>query len=351
MSSNLKADGVHISRTQFYKILKNEIYCGVIRKFGESHPGKFVPIVSKEQFNQVQRVLKFRSNAPKFYQIENPDFPLRRFVFHPLGFKLTGSWSKGKTKRYAYYHFWKVKGCFFAKESLETEFKMFMNEYRISGKYINRLIEFTKKYFLEKYETYKSERINSNKRIETLKNEQDAYAKKSISGIISDEIVKRRIDELDNEIRIITEKLYDKPVLPSKMDELIKFLHLYLECPGEVWDMASTNNKIQLQWFQFPNGVHFSNEGFGTQEICSLFLLKNLISDSSVPYSGPSVSHLEPTENAENSQKWLNVPLLENPAFWAKVLEDTQKLYDIVHGTNSVPKDIVELMDSLDESG
>lgn len=349
VKSNFNSGGKVISRSQFYKILKKEVYCGWINQFGERHKGKFKPLVSEELFNQVQRVLKSKSNSPKFYSIENPDFPLRRFVFHPIGYKLTGSWSKGKTKYYAYYHFWRVKGISYGKDYMESKFSSFMNEFSISGKHIEKLKVLTKRNYIDLFSEVENEKVIIKKKVEALKQEQDAYAKKSISGILSDEIVKRRIDSIEDEICLATEKLLRIPLLPNKVNELIDFIHLYLENPGIVWKNASINNKIQLQWFQFPQGVYFSEDTFGTQEICSLYIVRSLILDMPVSYSGPSISHLEPTEKAENSHKWLNVPLLEDPAFWAKVLEDTQKLYDIVHGTNSVPKDIVELMDSLDD--
>lgn len=76
--------GKPLARSQFYEMLKNPLYAGVVRGFGETHEASFDPIVSKELFDKVQYVLKYRARKNyTAYQIQNPDFPLRRFFMHP----------------------------------------------------------------------------------------------------------------------------------------------------------------------------------------------------------------------------------------------------------------------------
>ena len=67
--------------------------------------GDFEPLISEELFYQAQAVLSGRllSTAPR--QRAHPDFPLRAFVrCQSCGRGLTGSWSKGRSEYYAYYH-------------------------------------------------------------------------------------------------------------------------------------------------------------------------------------------------------------------------------------------------------
>src|SRR5439155_26939329 len=69
------------------------------------------PLVSEELFGQVQNVLDGRKPKVAPHTRNHPDFPLRRFVrCGQCGTPLTGSWSTGRTKRYAYYHCRRV-GC------------------------------------------------------------------------------------------------------------------------------------------------------------------------------------------------------------------------------------------------
>jgi hypothetical protein len=89
-------------------LLRNQLYAGVIDvpEFGVR--GKrcdFEPIVTSELFERAQTVLSGRlpSTAPKLRS--HPDFPLRNFVRCVRCSRgLTGSWSKGRSEYYAYYH-------------------------------------------------------------------------------------------------------------------------------------------------------------------------------------------------------------------------------------------------------
>src|SRR5258706_325292 len=123
--------GKAISKSQFNRLLKNEIYAGWIIKFGERHKGNFAPMVTQELFDKVQRVLKYRGRSNFHYLLENPDFPLRRFVMLPSGKKLTGGWSKGKTKKYPYYCF-RSEHLSFRKHIMEGMFKNFFDQFRIN---------------------------------------------------------------------------------------------------------------------------------------------------------------------------------------------------------------------------
>ena len=57
--------------------------------------GDFEPLISEELFYRARR----------FCRAVCPDFPLRAFVrCECCGRGLTGSWSKGRSEYYAYYH-------------------------------------------------------------------------------------------------------------------------------------------------------------------------------------------------------------------------------------------------------
>jgi len=67
--------------------------------------GDFEPLISEDLFYLAQAVLSGRlpSTAPK--QRAHPDFPLRSFIrCESCARGLTGSWSKGRSEYYAYYH-------------------------------------------------------------------------------------------------------------------------------------------------------------------------------------------------------------------------------------------------------
>lgn len=81
-------------------------YAGVIRDpwSGEEYAGRHLAMVSRETFNAVQRVIAGRSRSIPHLEVR-PEFPLRSFVrCGNCESTLTGSFSRGRSAVYPYYH-------------------------------------------------------------------------------------------------------------------------------------------------------------------------------------------------------------------------------------------------------
>jgi DNA invertase Pin-like site-specific DNA recombinase len=119
--------GRPLSPQTFEKLLVNPIYAGwvVIPAWGLKAPGKFESLVTQQLFDTVQDVLQGKKIAPAAHSRNHPDFPLRIFVrCGKCGEPLTGAWSTGRKKKYAYYRCRK-RGCAFInvrRSELEAEF-------------------------------------------------------------------------------------------------------------------------------------------------------------------------------------------------------------------------------------
>src|SRR5688572_6884917 len=89
-------------------LLRNQLYAGIVDvpKYGvRGKRGDFEPLISEELFYRVQSVPSGRAPSTTPQQRAHPDFPLRAFVrCESCGRGLTGSWSKGRSEYYAYYH-------------------------------------------------------------------------------------------------------------------------------------------------------------------------------------------------------------------------------------------------------
>ncbi len=89
-------------------LLRNQLYAGIVDvpEYGvRGKRGDFEPLISEDLFYQVQGVLLGRVPSAAPCQRAHPDFPLRGFVrCLSCGRALTGSWSKGRSEYYAYYH-------------------------------------------------------------------------------------------------------------------------------------------------------------------------------------------------------------------------------------------------------
>ena len=68
--------------------------------------GDFTPLIAEKVFYRAQAILNRRVRVIAPPQCSRPDFPLRAFVkCHACGRRLSGSWSKGRNGRFAYYHY------------------------------------------------------------------------------------------------------------------------------------------------------------------------------------------------------------------------------------------------------
>ncbi|MGD0309679.1 MAG: recombinase family protein [Acidobacteriota bacterium] len=88
-----------------YQLFTNPYYKGILVDpwDGQEYEGKHTPLVTKEEFAQVQAVIA-RRNRSLPHQKERPEFPLRGFVrCDACSHTLTGAFSRGRSQRYPYY--------------------------------------------------------------------------------------------------------------------------------------------------------------------------------------------------------------------------------------------------------
>ena len=106
-----KRKGLKASRNNFWRLIRNPLYCGkiVIPKYKDEEArvvmGQHEPLISQSLYYKVQDILdgRCRNFRPKIVTTE--PFPLRGFFTCPeCGKLLTASISKGRNKYYSYYH-------------------------------------------------------------------------------------------------------------------------------------------------------------------------------------------------------------------------------------------------------
>lgn len=88
-----------------HKIFTNPYYAGVLVDpwSNETFKGSHIPMVTPEEFEQVQRVMR-RRNCSAAHQKDHPAFPMRGIARCDCCFRyFTGAFSHGRTKTYAYY--------------------------------------------------------------------------------------------------------------------------------------------------------------------------------------------------------------------------------------------------------
>jgi len=265
--------GKPLSKGYFYSLLRNEIYAGWIKKFGERHKGLYTPIISDEEFAQVQRVLKYRKHRTLQYKMENPDFPLRRFIVHPSGDKLTGCWCTGRKKRYAYYRFLKLKRDF-RKDDLERAFIELLNSFQLKNEHYSKLRERIEAHIGRANIDQEEDIKKAQKEIFDLKEKQRMLLDKNLQGIISNELLQEQLLLIEKSLLDIYPRTIDERSTIKDPDIAFEQAKQYLLAPGKTWKNAGFSQKLKLQRFHFPKGIVFNGSTFETAEVSSLFNVK-----------------------------------------------------------------------------
>ena len=328
--------GNPLSRAQFYRILKNQVYAGWIVKFGERHKGIYDPIVSEDLFEQVQRVLKHRQRRNISYLLQNPDFPLRRFVHHGNGERLTGSWSKGRKQYYAYYRF-KMQGYEFKKEGIETLFMEFIDRYQFNKQKIKELTIYLKKHLVHDTKEQHKSMLRLQQEINVIKDRQKLLVQKNLEGVISNNLLREHLEQIEMDLLKKNAVLASLPRKETNIEELIKFSFEYLEKPSAIWARANLEGKLKLQWFHFPKGITFDGTKFGTIEIPSIFKAKSFFLTN--------LSHSADTKNISSNQQVGSKPtqkasLLPPKETIETMNEEIVKLGKIIQEVHTGPPEI-----------
>ncbi|WP_416194665.1 recombinase family protein [Sediminibacterium sp.] len=209
----LNRKGFGISRSAFYNLLRNPVYCGKIfipaLKNEESSivPGLHEPIISDALFNKVQRVLEGnkRKARKELVQLDtNPEFPMRGFLICPdCSRMLTGSTSKGRGGFYHYYHCNLGCKCRFKTEIVHTEFEKELK--RLLPHRSEGLESLAEVLLLNLHKAYGNQRQDNSRQLMDEIRKQNDRLSKARELLLSDDIdaTEFKIMKMDCEKRII----------------------------------------------------------------------------------------------------------------------------------------------------
>ncbi len=132
----LNTKGVICSKSNFYTLLKNPVYCGkiIVPEYRDEArqivQGQHEPIVSEALFYEVQDVLNGRKRLQMVKPSTTDQLPLRGYLICPkCGRQLTGSASKGRHNYYYYYHCISSCGIRFKAELANDSFEMQIQQF------------------------------------------------------------------------------------------------------------------------------------------------------------------------------------------------------------------------------
>ena len=261
--------------TVLEKLLKNPLYCGIIKVWDMEYKGKFEPLISEDLFYTCQGKKKNRNVARSK---NNKDFPLRRLATCQLcEAPLTGSTSVNHSgNKYPYYHHQR-QDCSYAKfipkENFEQIFVEYLNEINPSPKYEEVFKAIILDIWKNNFKTFDSDNEQFRKEINILENQRQRVFDLHQKGIYSDsEFVEQKLN-INAKIREKESLIHDKRADEFDMDEALEYCFSFIRYTSKTWlDLKDKQEKrLQFQKLIFEENLPFSGEKFGTAKLTPIY--------------------------------------------------------------------------------
>ena len=292
-----RLSGKPVSITTFQAMVRNPIYAGVMKVRGWPHlppmRGDFEPIVSQELFDQAQAVLDGKRRTVTSYSRNHPDFPLRRSVHcEACGTPLTGSWSKGRSKRYAHYRrpSPKCRAVNVSRDTLHASFMAYLETMKPRPEYVRLFHEIVLDVWPDSQREIVATRKRLQDRLDTLHGKKDRVVEAFLhQGLIDQATYQRQVAKIDEEIANADVAVHEARVDELDVQGILGFAEHLLSSAARMWCEASLDQRQRLQRVLFPQGVTYSPDGtFGTAETSVIFRLPQVLPTEKASEASPT---------------------------------------------------------------
>jgi len=257
--------GNKLTKQSFSQMMHNRTYCGWVKSKDIVARGAFEPLISEELFERCQIQLNGRSRKQKHAK-KHEDWPLRRFVLcGSCGKPLTSGWVKNsKGKPYGFY-FCAQKGCRAVsarKEDIEAHWVNLLGMMQPTADGVIQVAEMAAAGWQHRRVRAEEEQRQLNARL----TEQHTLNKQTIEarvkGKISDEDFTTMKAALASEVIAIEQGLKRLEDERTGMRELLKNTEVRLQNLATWWLAANLQDRVELQFSLWPDGLHWSHENF-----------------------------------------------------------------------------------------
>lgn len=265
------------------KMLKNPIYCGIVKAFDLEVNGVHEPIISRELFQDCQH----KGKKPKVSRNKkNSTFPLRRLVTCPDCQKpLTGSFSKGNGGKYAYYHHQK-QGCGKARSISKSDFEKVFVDYldRItpSKKYEKAFKAVMLDIWQSNYKKFSEESEKITRLIKRLEKERDKIFDLHRSGTYSEDDFMREKARISDKMLAQKQLLRDNHIEEFNMEEALDYCFMFVSETSKMWKRMQKQSFDRLLRFQnkiFPEKIMFDGNKFETNNLSLIYKINQEYGD------------------------------------------------------------------------
>jgi site-specific DNA recombinase len=259
--------GLPMSPQTFGQLLRNRIYIGQVESpdCGVSARGDFEPLIDEDTFYRAQAVLDGRVVVTAPRQRNHPDFPLRGFVrCESCGRPLTGSWSKGRNGRYAYYHCRRrCRTVNVSKAVLEGAFVDELVLLQPTPGYMRLVTDRILCVWQQRCAEAGERTAEQERRVKVIRQKLDRLDEAFLySESIDLATYSRQRDKLREELTLSKIDHHTDAVEELDVEGILAFAERILPRASDLWVQASLDYKQRLQQLFFPEGIAFDGNRF-----------------------------------------------------------------------------------------
>jgi DNA invertase Pin-like site-specific DNA recombinase len=261
--------GNKIDKRVFTRTLRRPVYAGwvTLKRSDIRAKGDFEPLISEEIFDKVQLVLAGRRPHVPERQNDNEDFPLRRFVKCAHCDKpLTGHWTSGRRKKYAYYRCL-TRGCptgSIPKERLEAEYLRRLEHLKPAPEYLALFKEIVLRAWRERHVHVAEQRRVLQGRLDDLRARKDKLVEAYLDGTIEKLIYQEHAGKIDTDLAEARVSLTEATGGEIDIEAVLAFAEKVLGDPGALWRSLPAAKKVRLQSAIFPEGLAWDGRSYRT---------------------------------------------------------------------------------------
>ena len=257
-----------------------KFYAGIIVNpwTQEEIQGLHKPMISRDEMYQIQLVRSGKANLAKRNKY-NPAFPLRRTIkCFSCGKPLTGSYSRGRSEKYPYYHCvsrsCSMYGKGIAKETLERDFMNYLSSIIPQQKFLEVFKATVLDLWEEKGKCFDDDAKKHEKRLEILTSKRKRIFEMREEGSYTKEEFIERREEIENEIAVEKIELSETRIEQFDIEGALVYATNFISKLDRQWFDLQPNLRPRLQKLVFPEGISYQrNQGFGTAKLGLIFLI------------------------------------------------------------------------------
>jgi site-specific DNA recombinase len=259
------------------KIVRNPLYCGTLRMWGEEHQAAFEPIVSRELFNQCQDRFKDKvKTVPR--RAQNPDFPLRRLVACcDCNLPLTGSASTGRHgKKYPYYHHQRQdcpRAAFIPQQQLDAKFAEYLDEIKPTPKFERALTAIIKELYANRYKMFEEAHSRHQSELAKLHATRQRIFDAHTNGVYSDADFLQQKLEIDQRIAKRQSLVPKSEPIAIDVEAALAFAFDMMRNAAQRWPHMKYEEQQRFQKIIFEGNLPFDGSKFGTAQLSPIYTL------------------------------------------------------------------------------